>query len=177
MNRGCRASSCKAVRSSLIAVFRTDSLTNRWPQTSSSRAFLVSNAPGRRASAHSTANGVGGRGTALPSRNKHAFASSRSKMSKRTRKTSWEAGGRVGPVEVDTTVYLFDITAFPKGTDGRSPAIFRRPVCTDGCDLQCAPPIVQHCGIDRKVASQPGRMPDVASKDRTGYQPQERGHP
>ena len=86
MKRGCRGSSPSAVRTSLIAVFRTDSLTNRWPHTSSSNAFLVSNDPGCRASAHSRAKGVGARGTGFPPRSRVAFASSRSNVSKCTRR-------------------------------------------------------------------------------------------
>ena len=85
MKRGLRASSSSAVRSSLMAVLNTESVTNWWPQTSSSKAFVVSRDPGCRTSAHRTANGVGASATAVPSRNKRAFASSRSNRSKRTR--------------------------------------------------------------------------------------------
>ena len=59
MKRGLRASSSSAVRSSLMAVLNTESVTNWWPQTSSSKAFVVSRDPGCRTSAHRTANGVG----------------------------------------------------------------------------------------------------------------------
>ena len=85
MKRGLRASSSSAVRSSLIAVLNTESVTNWWPQTSSSKAFVVSRDPGCRARAHRTANGVGASVTAVPSRSKRAFASSSSNRSKRTR--------------------------------------------------------------------------------------------
>ena len=51
-----------------------------------------------RTSAHSTANGVGARATALPSRSKHAFASSSSNLPKRLRLATApgrkERGGR-----------------------------------------------------------------------------------
>ena len=45
-----------------MAVLNTESVTNWWPQTSSSKAFVVSRAPGCRTSAHRTANGVGASG-------------------------------------------------------------------------------------------------------------------
>ena len=85
MKRGLRASSSSAVRSSLIAVRNTESVTNWWPQTSSSNAFVVRSEPGCRTSAHSTPKGVGARATGVPSRSKRAFASSSSNRSKRTR--------------------------------------------------------------------------------------------
>jgi len=69
-----------------MTVFSTESLTNWCPQTASSNAFLLSSAPGWRASMHSTANGVGGRATALPSRSRQEFASSSSNLPKRTRR-------------------------------------------------------------------------------------------
>ena len=95
MKRGLRASSSSAVRSSLIAVLNTESVTNWWPQTSSSKAFVVSRDPGCRARAHRTANGVGARVTAVPSRSRRAFASSSSNRSKRTRTGSnWPKIGR-----------------------------------------------------------------------------------
>ena len=56
-----------------MVVFRTDSVRNWWPHTSSSSACLVSKALGCRTSAHSSANGVGARGTTLPSRSKRAL--------------------------------------------------------------------------------------------------------
>ena len=59
-----------------MAVLNTESVTNWWPQTSSSKAFVVSRDPGCRTSAHRTANGVGGSATAVPSRSRRAFASS-----------------------------------------------------------------------------------------------------
>ena len=63
MKRGLRASSSSAVRSSLIAVRNTESVTYWWPQTSSSNALVVSREPGCRTSAHSTPKGVGARAT------------------------------------------------------------------------------------------------------------------
>ena len=79
-----------------MAVFNTESLTNRWPQTSSSRACLVSSAPGCRASAHSRAKGVGARAIAFPSRSRQAFASSSSNSSKLTR-TGFESDPKGAP--------------------------------------------------------------------------------
>ena len=101
MKRGWRASSSSTVRRSLMAVFNTESLTNWWPQTSSSNACLVSSDPGRRTSAHSTANGVGASATAFPSQINVAFASSSSNLSKRTRTGIDGADERVGAVRVD----------------------------------------------------------------------------
>ena len=85
MNRGCLASSSSAVRSSLMAVRKTESLTNWWPHTSSSSAFVLSSEPRFRTSEHNTANGVGGRATGVPLRSRLAFASSSSNASNRTR--------------------------------------------------------------------------------------------
>ena len=49
-----------------MAVLKTESVTNWWPQTSSSKAFVVCKDPGCRTSAHRTANGVGAQGDSHP---------------------------------------------------------------------------------------------------------------
>src|SRR5512134_795601 len=74
----------------------TDSLTNRWPHTLSSKAFFVTSVRGVRASAHKTANGLGASGTGCPARVRRASASSSSNRSKRSRrKASVEEGSEV----------------------------------------------------------------------------------
>ena len=55
---------------SLIVPFNTESLTKRWPQTSSSSACFVNSEPACRTSAHSKPKGVGERAIALPPRSR-----------------------------------------------------------------------------------------------------------
>ena len=102
MKRGFRASSSRAVRSSLIAVLRTESVTNWCPHTSSSNALVVRSEPGCRARAHSTAKGVGARATGAPSRSKRALASSSSNWSKRSRTEFERADDRAWSVRSGT---------------------------------------------------------------------------
>src|SRR5271157_3126813 len=87
MKRGLPASSSSAVRSSLIAVLSTESVTNWWPHTLSSNALVLRRHPGSRASAQSTAKGFGASAIGSPAHVSRASASSRSKRSKRSRAT------------------------------------------------------------------------------------------
>ena len=82
----------------------TDSLTNRWPHTRSSKAFFVTSVRGVRASAHNTASGLGASGTGSPARVRRASASSSSNRSKRSR-TGFEGAEERGwavPMDIQT---------------------------------------------------------------------------
>jgi hypothetical protein len=68
-----------------MAVLSTESVTNRCPQTASSKAFFVTSIRGVRASTQSTANGFGASGTGSPAQVSLASASSSSNWSKLSR--------------------------------------------------------------------------------------------
>ena len=117
-----------------MAVLKTESVTNWWPQTSSSKAFVVSSDPGCRTSAHRTAKGVGGSATATPSRNKRAFASSSSKRSKRTRTGFELAEDRAGSVRPG-------IFATEESLDRHATTIASNPLAWQGAPCSGTPVI------------------------------------